>query len=168
MHQDLSPRWLLVFTLQAEGRHLWYTLGPAVLFWSTDLSSFKLYLLLHLGIITEISDFFVMSQNNFKALHKNLVIKNGIGLMGGDMNWNSVEFVCWEWYTQHHWNQSRNVFSENMSSFGYKGIGLKFLAYVMCQACSQEHSSISPNTYNNCKTKDTEHGTLKGKKRDGC
>ena len=47
-----------------------------------------------MGIITEISDFFVMSQNNFKALCKNLIIKNGIGLVGGDVNWNSAGFVC--------------------------------------------------------------------------
>lgn len=58
------------------------------------MSSFKLQLLLHTGIITEISDFFVMSQNNFKALCKNLIIKNGIGLLGGDVNWSSVGFVC--------------------------------------------------------------------------
>lgn len=59
-----------------------------------DLSSFKPQLLLHAGKITEIGDFFVMSQNNFKAPHKNLIIKNGVGLMGGDVNWNSVRFVC--------------------------------------------------------------------------
>lgn len=47
-----------------------------------------------MGIITEGKDFFVMSQNNFKALHKNLIVKNGIGLVGGDENWNSVGFVC--------------------------------------------------------------------------
>lgn len=58
------------------------------------LSSFKLQLLLHMGITTEGKDFFVMSQNNIKALHKNLTIKDGIGLVGGDVNWNSIGFVC--------------------------------------------------------------------------
>lgn len=39
-----------------------------------------------MGIINEGKDFFVMSQNNLKALHKNLLIKDGIGLVGGDVN----------------------------------------------------------------------------------
>lgn len=47
-----------------------------------------------MGITTEGKDFFVMSQNNIKALHKNLTIKDGIGLVGGDVNWNSIGFVC--------------------------------------------------------------------------
>lgn len=49
------------------------------------MSNFKLQL--HVGIINEGKDFFVMSQINFKALHKNLLIINdGIGLVGGDVN----------------------------------------------------------------------------------
>lgn len=69
------------------------SLGPTALFWSIrNPSSFKLQRLLHVAKITEISDFFVMSWNNSKALCKNLIIKNGVGLVGGDLSWSSVEF----------------------------------------------------------------------------
>lgn len=77
------------------------SLGPAALSRSIDLSSFKLQLLLHTGKITKISDFFVMSPNNFKALCKNLMMKNGIGLVGGGVNWNSVGLVCCVLMTLH-------------------------------------------------------------------
>jgi len=56
--------------------------------------TFQLWLLLHIGKITQISDFFVMSQNNVKALCKNVITQNGTGLVGGDLTRNSVEFIC--------------------------------------------------------------------------
>lgn len=90
---DLSPRWLLTFMLWAEDRLTdKLSLCPDVFFWSIGLSNFKLQLLLHMGIINK--GIFMMSQNNFKALYKNLITKDRIGLVGGDMNWNSVGFVC--------------------------------------------------------------------------